>query len=162
MLRCSYVFPDGRPCRCLARRQRSLCRHHTAEAFEARALRADPPPAEPEDPDAPIPRSEYAAYWRSYHGVIRQAHESQFDEIVANLIGGLDAGLLSTRSAGRLLFTLVQRRRLLYQQWLQQHLLPLDQRAAPRPASTSAIDPLGVPAPQVNPPLGHQRNHAMR
>ncbi len=130
MIRCSYILPSERPCRSLALRNRSLCRHHTAPALEERAqraLRATPPPPDFDSP--PLP-NEYKSFWRGYHGAIRNSDESQFDEILADLMDALDKGVISDRSAGRLLHTLVLRRRQLHQEHFDQQLLHLGQQHA--------------------------------
>ena len=155
MLRCSYVFPNGRPCRALARRHHSLCRHHTAQALDQRTRRAmaAPPPAL--EADGPHPRSEYTVYWHGYHAVIRQSDESEFDDVLSNIIAGLDQGLLSDRSAGRLLATLVQRRRQIHQQRVNEQFIRLaEQHRALRQTGISATSLHEMLAPQVHELMG--------
>jgi hypothetical protein len=163
MLRCSYTFPDGRSCRSLARRHTSLCRHHTAQALEERADRARR--AEPPLPDTsvPPPRSEFTSFWRGYHRVIRRSDESEFDEILVDLMDALDRGDISDRSAGRLLHTLVQRRSQLHQQRLDEKLILLaEQHAALRQSGISAKGLNEILVPQVRELMGLNAQKATR
>lgn len=162
MVRCSWVFPDGRPCRCPARHHRSLCRHHTPEALEERARRSALPPPELAL-ETPPTRSEYASFWRGYHGAIRRSPESQFDEILSDIMDALDRGVLSHRSAGRLLATLVQRRRQLHQERLNQQLIRIaEQHRALRQSGMSAMGLHEILAPQVREMMGLESQNATR
>lgn len=155
MLRCSYILPDGRNCRNLARRHHSVCRHHSAQALGERTRRAmaAPPPAL--ETDGPHPRSDYTAYWHGYHAVIRQSDESEFDDILSSILAGFDQGVLSDRSAGRLLATLVQRRRQLRQQRLNEQLMRLaEQHRALRQTGISARGLHEMLAPQLHEMMG--------
>ena len=134
MHRCSHIFPDGHPCRALARRPGPLCRFHTPQSIQDRADRARRALEARFDPDKPLTTSELKSFWQSYHDIIRNADASELDPILADLMDALDRNIISDRSAGRLLHALVRRRR----QHMNEELFRLaEHHQTPRPTGIS-------------------------
>jgi len=129
MHRCSHVFPDGRPCRALAPRPASVCRNHTPQAVADRDDRARRAAELKYGGEAPLTPAQLKTFWQNYHGIIRNADESDFDDILANLMAALEQGAVSDRSAGRLLRALVRRRRELAQQRMNEKLIRLAEQS---------------------------------
>ena len=116
MLRiCSFRLDNGRRCQCAANRGLDFCRHHTPEALRVRHA------AEPEFAEgskvAFSPRRE----WGQLRIFIMESEAEAFEDILEGLMTGMADGIMTPRTAGRLLLLLYRRREELK---CQAHLAP--------------------------------------
>jgi hypothetical protein len=123
---CSFRLDNGRRCHCAANRGLDFCRHHTPEALRVRHA------AEPEFSDeaeiAFSPRRE----WGQLRTFIMGSEAEAFDDILEGFMTGMADGIMTPRTAGRLLLLLYRRR----------EELKLDGPAAPGTEKGGAGHPL--------------------
>ena len=122
VLLCRYTYPNGAPCRAIARSSFQFCRHHTPEAIRRHRLAfslaeehsSSSPAPNPQPPLLVAPRPfSTVAHWRAVRGWIAQAPASEFPVIIEQIMRGLGRNLISHRCAGALLNQIQKRRQYL-------------------------------------------------
>jgi len=103
---CSFILDNGRRCHCAANRNQDFCRHHTPEALRLHRAAQPDDPADREQEIAFSPRRE----WGQLRQWIAQSEAEAFEDILENLMTAMADGMMTPRTAGRLLLLLYRRR----------------------------------------------------
>jgi hypothetical protein len=139
MLRiCSFRLDNGRRCQCAANRDQDFCRHHTPAALRLRHG-AEPGEFSQEGEVEFSPRRE----WGLLRTFIVQSDAEAFPDILENLMTAMADGMMTPRTAGRLLLLLYRRREELK---IQAHRAPYQTQADQFCAQIAQLDPQQIGA----------------